>query len=144
VSRSTQSDGGRPTHAGGVVYRWKKKAPELLLVTVKLDSSVWVLPKGHVEPGESTEETAVREVFEEAGVKARVVEFLTTARQVVRGKPQRIEFFLMERVTEEPAGEGRRLAWLSQDEAVERVTFAETRDVLILACERLAESSSSR
>ena len=135
---------GRATHAGGVVYRLKKNAPELLLVTAKLESSIWVLPKGHIEHGERTDQTAVREVFEEAGVTARIVEFLTTARQVVRGKPQRIEFFLMERVAEEPAREGRRLAWLRQGEAIDRVTFAETRDVLILACQRLAESSRSR
>jgi ADP-ribose pyrophosphatase YjhB (NUDIX family) len=118
--------------------------PEWLLVTAKLESSVWVLPKGHIESGESPEQTAVREVFEEAGVKARIIEFLTTARQVVRDKPQRIEFFLMECVTEAPAREGRRIAWLSQDEAVERVTFTETRAVLILACERLDQSRRSR
>ncbi len=135
---------GHATHAGGVVYRLKKNTPELLVVTAKLETSVWVLPKGHIEHGESPDQAAVREVFEEAGVTARVVEFLTTARQVVRGKPQRIEFFLMERMAEEPAREGRRLAWLPPGEAVDRVTFAETRDVLILAGQRLAEGSRSR
>jgi 8-oxo-dGTP pyrophosphatase MutT (NUDIX family) len=32
----------------------------------------WVLPKGHIEPGEKLERTAVREVLEEAGVWARI------------------------------------------------------------------------
>lgn len=32
----------------------------------------WVLPKGHVEPGETPEQTAVREVQEETGLEARV------------------------------------------------------------------------
>jgi hypothetical protein len=32
------------THAGGVVYRIKDHAPELLLVTSKDDTSIWGLP----------------------------------------------------------------------------------------------------
>ena len=36
----------------------------------------WVLPKGTVEPGESYEQTALREVKEETGVSAKIVEYL--------------------------------------------------------------------
>lgn len=35
---------------------------------------LWSLPKGHIEAGETPEETAVREVAEETGIIARVVE----------------------------------------------------------------------
>lgn len=35
----------------------------------------WVLPKGTVEQGESHEETALREVYEETGVKAKIIEY---------------------------------------------------------------------
>ena len=52
------------THAGGVVYRLKEATPELLLVSSRFNKSIWVLPKGHIESGESSDETAVREVFE--------------------------------------------------------------------------------
>lgn len=38
----------------------------------------WVLPKGTVEPGEAHEDTAVREVREEGGSKAQIVEFVDT------------------------------------------------------------------
>ena len=34
----------------------------------------WVFPKGHIEPGESKVDTAVREVEEEAGVQASVLD----------------------------------------------------------------------
>ena len=36
----------------------------------------WVLPKGKIEEDESTGDTAVREVFEEGGVKAEVIKYL--------------------------------------------------------------------
>jgi ADP-ribose pyrophosphatase YjhB (NUDIX family) len=134
----TTSTGLNPTHAGGVVYRMRGTLPEVLVVTAKLDPSVWVLPKGHIEPGESPDQTAVREVFEEAGVTARIVDFLTTARQVVRGTPQQIEYFLMEMVAEETAREGRRVAWLTEDAAIRRITYEESEAVLMQGYARLA------
>jgi 8-oxo-dGTP pyrophosphatase MutT (NUDIX family) len=117
--------------------------PELLLVTARRDPSAWVLPKGHIEPGESPEETAVREVFEEAGVTGRIVEFLSTSQQVVRGEQQRIEYYLMEKVAEETPAEGRRLAWLTEDDAIRRITFEESRVVLTQASARLARSGEA-
>ena len=128
------------THAGGVVYRLKDATPELLLVSSKYDKSIWVLPKGHIEPGESSDETAVREVFEEAGVTARIVEFLLTSQQVVRGASQQIEYYLLERLAEEKATEGRKIAWLARDAAIRRLTFDEQRNVLTKACARLDQS----
>jgi ADP-ribose pyrophosphatase YjhB (NUDIX family) len=139
VSTSSRSDNGRATHAGGVVYRLNRQTPEVLLVTARRDPSVWVLPKGHIEKGESAEQAAVREVFEEAGVNARIVEFLATSQQTVRGERQTIEYFLMERVAEGTPTERRVLAWLREDAAMRRITFAESKAVLIRGWAWLAE-----
>lgn len=75
----------------------------------------WVLPKGTMEPGESQEQTALREVREETGVRAKIIEYVGKSeysfnipRNVVEkevhwylmssenyfSKPQREEFFL--------------------------------------------------
>ena len=52
--------------AGGVVFRIKNGALEfLLLQDVK---GRWSIPKGHVESGETLEQTAVREIGEETGL----------------------------------------------------------------------------
>ncbi len=51
--------------AGGVVYLGNS-----ILMLKKLNGD-WVLPKGKIEQGEKSEETAVREVREEAGIKAK-------------------------------------------------------------------------
>jgi 8-oxo-dGTP pyrophosphatase MutT (NUDIX family) len=137
---TTRSTDARSTHAGGVVYRLKDTTPELLLVTARMDRSVWVLPKGHIEHGESPDQTAVREIFEEAGVTARIVEFLTSSRQLIRGVPQQIEYYLLEHMAEEKASEGRRIAWLAQDAVIRRITYEEQRAVLVQACARLAQT----
>ena len=45
-------------------------AGNVLLVSALANDDQWVFPKGHIEPGEETFETAEREVREETGVKA--------------------------------------------------------------------------
>lgn len=57
--------------AGGIVV-----APHGEVVMIRR-SGHWDLPKGHIEPGESAEECAVREIEEETGVKgAKITAFL--------------------------------------------------------------------
>src|SRR6516225_7416688 len=63
---------GGPTHAGGVVFRQRNGETQYLLVEATDDPDQWVLPKGHIEESEHPRETAVREVFEETGVWARI------------------------------------------------------------------------
>lgn len=57
----------REATAGGVIYRFSKKdGLEILLVADHFDR--WTIPKGHIEEGETAQETAIREIGEEAGV----------------------------------------------------------------------------
>jgi 8-oxo-dGTP pyrophosphatase MutT (NUDIX family) len=140
MANRKKPNGAGSTHAGGVVYRLKDASHELLLVTSKYDKSIWVLPKGHIEPGESSDETAIRETFEEAGVTARVIEFLTTSRQVVHGSKQQIEYYLLEALAEEKSTEGRKIAWLAGEAAIRRLTFDEQRAVLTKGYARLEQS----
>ena len=59
------------TSCGGVVI-YKGKIL-LLYKNLHEKNSGWVLPKGTVEEGETFEDTAIREVLEESGSKARIV-----------------------------------------------------------------------
>ena len=62
------------TSCGGVViFRGKIL---LLYKNIKNKYEGWVLPKGTVEPGETHEETALREVLEESGSKAFIVDYV--------------------------------------------------------------------
>ena len=46
---------------------------EKVLLTKRADNGLWCLPSGGMEPGESVEETIVREVWEETGLTVRVL-----------------------------------------------------------------------
>jgi diadenosine hexaphosphate hydrolase (ATP-forming) len=57
----------REPTAGGVIFRRNQKGEiEILLIQDSKDR--WTIPKGHIEEGETAQETAVREIGEEAGL----------------------------------------------------------------------------
>ena len=53
---------------GAVVYRKTNSKTEYLLVRSLGDEGFWGFPKGHMEEGETEEETCIREVLEETGI----------------------------------------------------------------------------
>lgn len=56
------------TSAGAVILREVEGQLKVALAQRARANKVWVLPKGHVEKGESLEQAALREVFEETGL----------------------------------------------------------------------------
>ncbi len=56
----------REPTSGGIVFRHGKKGVEILLIQDSKDR--WTIPKGHIEEGETAQQTAKREVGEEAGL----------------------------------------------------------------------------
>jgi len=119
-----------PSHAGGVVVRTRDGRPEFLLVSARLTPEEWVLPKGHIEPGERPVETAAREVLEEAGVVATTGALLGIVEYDNWRGHVRAEFFLMRHVGDGEATERRRLAWLPIDEALAALSFKGMRDLV--------------
>lgn len=110
-ARASQSPAHAATHAGGVVLRNMRGSIEHLQVrtsenwreTVEawrrgeaLPEEKWVLPKGHIEPGETPERAATREVLEEAVVWARIRDELGLFRFVREGQQHRVLYYVME------------------------------------------------
>ena len=121
------------SHAGGVVARTVNGEREYLLVEARRSPGEWVLPKGHIERGETPEAAAVREVEEEAGVLGAVVAQVGDSTYTVAGKPVRVVFFLMRYEGETSAHENRALAWRTYEEALRLLRFDDTRRILTRA-----------
>ncbi len=81
--------------AGGVVWRQVGETVEVLLVHRQRYDD-WSFPKGKLDPGESWEQAAVREVFEETGVVAVLGEELAATDYVdQKGRPKRARYWEM-------------------------------------------------
>ncbi|HUK55841.1 MAG TPA: NUDIX domain-containing protein [Nitrospiria bacterium] len=118
------------THAGGIVVRLQGDAPRYLVVTAKNDALRWVFPKGHIDPGETPEAAAEREVREEAGMDAKIVEAVGSVDFKKDGREARAAFFLMHYVRNAGPGEDRKRRWCPYEEALELLSSDANRDLL--------------
>ncbi len=70
------------TSAGAIILRDIGGELKIALAHHKNSEKEWVLPKGHVEPGETIEQAALREIHEEAGlVNVQLIHHLGTIRR---------------------------------------------------------------
>jgi 8-oxo-dGTP pyrophosphatase MutT (NUDIX family) len=79
----------REASAGGVVIRENAGSWEVAVIRPH-GRHLWALPKGHVDPGETPEQTAAREVREETGLTATLIASLGEIRYVYQFRGQRI------------------------------------------------------
>jgi 8-oxo-dGTP pyrophosphatase MutT (NUDIX family) len=130
--------------AGGVVVRHGKCVVIVPTRRAADGSKVLALPKGHPEDGESAADAALREVREEAGVEARLVEKLGDVRYWYTRDGRRIakvvSFFLLEYLGGEVAdhdGEVEDARWLALERAARELTYKGERDMASRALLRL-------
>jgi 8-oxo-dGTP diphosphatase len=117
--------------AGGVVVR---DGRVLLVHRPRYDD--WTFPKGKLDPGESFEEAAVREVEEETGLRCTLGEELPSTRYDVGGRPKLVRYWLMTPESEadfEENDETDDLRWLTPDEAKSFLTYGRDRELLRIA-----------
>lgn len=66
------ADGIIIEQAGALCLRLSPKREQQVLLVGSRRNGRWGLPKGHIEPGESSHEAAAREAYEEAGVRGEI------------------------------------------------------------------------
>ncbi|NJK45555.1 MAG: NUDIX domain-containing protein [Pleurocapsa sp. SU_196_0] len=123
--------------AGGIVFN---PDGEVLLIRYPGKRGSWDFPKGHIDPGETVQTAAVREVLEEGGVEARIEHTLSLTEYVnPRGEARRVHWFLMRTssraATPEP---GFRAGFFGVNEALERLAHEQNRELLLEAEQLLA------
>ena len=119
---------------GAVILRDIGGELKVALAHHKDSSKEWVLPKGHVEAGESLEQAALREIHEEAGLtEVRLIKHLgTIARQSVKGNgdvvDKTIHYYLAyalgnQQLQVPPDPKFIEVGWFSPEQALEHVAY---------------------
>jgi 8-oxo-dGTP pyrophosphatase MutT (NUDIX family) len=142
----------REFSAGGVLVRRLKGRWVLAAIRPRRHGpAVWALPKGHIDPGEGAEATALREVAEETGATGRSVGKLGDVRYWFNWEGERIfkvvSFFLVryERgrlgdLSEAFRHEVAEVRWLPLEDAPRLLSYGGEKDMARKALERLATS----
>jgi 8-oxo-dGTP pyrophosphatase MutT (NUDIX family) len=145
VTSTEEPEGTIELSAGGAVVR---HGDVIVVVPVKRDAQrrrVLVLPKGHLDHGENDEAAAIREVAEETGVVAQLVDKLGdveyTYERRGRRRNKRVAFYLFEYQSgslDDHDHEIEDARWMPLEEAAEALTYAGEREIVRRALSRLS------
>jgi 8-oxo-dGTP pyrophosphatase MutT (NUDIX family) len=126
--------------AGGVVFRMQGSVAEIAVVRI-VPELRWQLPKGIIDPGETIEHAALREVREESGVEAEIVSPIDTIEYWFianyGGRRRRyhkfVHFFLMSYRRGDVGDHDNEVdesRWVDIETALEMLEFKSERDVV--------------
>ncbi|MFY9588922.1 MAG: NUDIX hydrolase [Actinomycetota bacterium] len=125
--------------AGGVVHRARDDGTVEVLLIHRPKYGDWTLPKGKLEPGETDEQGALREVEEETGLRCEIEDAIGRVSYKDRkGRPKVVVYFAMRPVSGafEPNDEVDELRWVTVDEAQGLLDYAHDRRLVA----RIAEN----
>ena len=138
------------TSAGGLVVDHATGSAAVIGRLDRKGRLLWSLPKGHIEPGETAEEAAVREVEEETGIIGRVVAPLGTIDFWFVAEDRRIHKTVHHFLLEARGGElsdadveVTEVAWVPLDAVPGRLAYADERRLVSRVPEVLDERGAT-
>jgi ADP-ribose pyrophosphatase YjhB (NUDIX family) len=125
--------------AGGVLHRSRANGMVEVLLIHRPRYEDWTLPKGKLEPGESVEDGALREVLEETGIRGEIERRIgETSYRDRHRRPKRVTYFAMRPVSGEftPNDEVDEVRWVTTDDAHELLSYDHDRHLVAQVARR--------
>jgi len=141
----------REATAGGVVYRITKRG-EMQIILFQDARDRWTIPKGHVEEGETAQETAIREIGEEVGLTGiepvcwlgKVNFRYRRVNTLVLMTMQTYLFRVGRDSTPRKEEWMKSVRWFDFDEAIEAIEYEDIQKLILLAKRRLRQRGEIR
>lgn len=131
----------REFSAGGIVFNKNK-----VLLTKHSQNHYWGFPKGLIDPGQTSKEAALREVKEEGGVEAEIVEKVGESKYFYTFEGEKIfkiaTYFLMKYISGDPKNhdwEMEDAGWFEVSEALKLLSFGRDKQLLKIAVNMMKE-----
>lgn len=136
--------------AGAVVF--KQMNGEIKYLILCSNQNIWGFPKGHIERGETEEQAALREIFEETGLKGEFIKSFaerTTYEFSLNNKSinKRVVFFLFEaenRDVKLADLEHKSHKWMHYEDALKLLTYDDSKKILEQADELLKKEKNKK
>jgi len=130
----------REFSAGGIVFNDKGQ----VLLTQHSQNKSWGFPKGLIDPGQTSKEAALREVKEEGGVEAEILEKVGDSKYVYTFNNEKIfkvvTIYFMKYLSGDPKDhdwEVMDIGWFSPEEALKKLSFPNDKLLLKKALEMI-------
>jgi 8-oxo-dGTP pyrophosphatase MutT (NUDIX family) len=141
----------REPTSGGVIFRPTADGKDIEILLIEDTKNRWTIPKGHIEPGESAKQTAIREIGEETGLtKIKVLTWLGKVNFKYR-RQERLVLMTMqvylvraldsvEELTKEKWMTA--IKWFPFAEAIEAVEYPDIAKLMLLAKKKIRTEGS--
>ncbi|MBR0482557.1 NUDIX domain-containing protein [Candidatus Saccharibacteria bacterium] len=136
----------REPTAGGIVFRMTADQNDIEILLIQDSKNRWTIPKGHIEPGETAKQTAVREIGEESGLKhVDVLAWLGKIHFKYRRQDKLVlmttQVYLVQSLdsSEHPTKEKwmNGIRWFSFSDALDAIEYADIEKLMLLAKKRI-------
>jgi bis(5'-nucleosidyl)-tetraphosphatase len=139
----------REPTAGGVVFRRNEKTKAIEILLIQDAKNRWTIPKGHIEEGESSKQTAQREIGEETGLMdVKVMNWLGKINFRYRRQQSLVlmttEIFLVQALSKtdelKPEDWMNGIKWFSTSEALDKIEYDDIGKIILIGLNKIRQA----
>lgn len=140
----------REPTAGGIVFRRTKDGKDVEFLLIQDAKNRWTIPKGHIEEGENSKQTAEREISEETGLeKMEILSWLGKINFRYRRQTSLVlmttEIFLVRAIGNSdkltPEDWMNDCKWLPSKEALDKIEYEDIGKLMLIALNKIRKGN---